>query len=108
MLAQRKDPMSPYQDALLGYFWIWALCHLLGLFVGFIVLETPYGTSTLRQKLVRSLRAAGALYALLGLASFTWGNQNPWDTHLAAMGTLIAVHILTLYIAGDFRGSTLD
>lgn len=100
--------MSPYQDALLWYFWIWAMSHLFGFFLGFIALETPYGTSTLRQKLVRSLRVAGFLYAMVGLGSLVWGHHGPWQTHLEAMGTLIVVHILTLYLAGDFRGSSLD
>lgn len=100
--------MSPYQDALFGYFLISAMSHLSGFFLGFIVLETPYGTSTLRQKLIRSLRVAGALYAVVGLGSLAWGHNDPLHVHLAAMGTLILVHILTLYLVGDFRGSSLD
>lgn len=100
--------MSPYQHALRVQFWIWAMSHLFGFFLGFMGLEPPHETSTLRQKLVRSLRIACFLYAIVGLGSLVWGHQGPWQAHLAAMGTLILVHILTLYLVGDFRGSSLD
>ncbi len=100
--------MSPYQDALLGHFWIWALCHLFGLFLGFIVFETSYGTNTLQRKLVWSLRIAGALYITAGLGAFMLGNHDPWDAHVIAMSTLIVVHLVILYIAGDVRISPLN
>ncbi len=100
--------MSPYQQALLAYIWVWALSHLCGFFLGFVVLETPYGTSTIRAKLVRSLRTAGAMFSAAVIFVLCYGEPHPWEAQCAAIATLVGVHTLLLYVAGDFRGSTLD
>ncbi len=100
--------MSTFPEALLGYFWIWALCHLIGGLTGFIIFETPYGASTLREKLVRSLRASSLLFTVIGTVVCALYDHHDRLTSLTAIGVLLLLETLLLVLAGDTRGSTLD
>lgn len=75
-------------DALVRYLWPWIMAQILGLLLGFVFLETPYGTSSIREQLHRSLRIAAALFAAASVGFWLFAEER--GTRLPAFIAIIA------------------
>lgn len=80
--------LTSLMDALVHYLWPWIMAQILGLLLGFVFLETPYGASSIREQLHRSLQIAAAIFAAASAGSWLFTEER--GTRLPAFIAIIA------------------